>query len=962
MMQGEWIRKPKAGTSIVFVHGILSSGETCWRHENNSYWPELLKNESEFEPAGIYVFTYQTDLFSGTYRLGDIVDALKEHMRLDDVLKSERIIFVCHSMGGIVVRKFLVERTVDLIERKTEIGLFLVASPSLGSSYANWLSPLAKILGHMQADVLRFGQDNAWLNDLDKEFINLKEAGKLKIKGLELTEDKFVLLKKWWRKQIVEPFAGARYFGEPYKVPLSDHFSIAKPDGKDAIQHRKLCEFIRGLGQPPQPKEPPVSPTPGGKVGIWVARFRGDEAQYANQRDIIQHLQRVLKNEPELKNLIEVRELPLDIPSTLSDEEIDKFLQTLSKQHNAPIIIWGEITTILNVKRLTPWVAFIKPSGKDPKSYPLNPVSERILLQEEQQQVLQLSGAVPLPPERIREPLQLGRYVIAVTYYDRSEWDKAAFHFNEFIKARSNADEIDPELYSFAGAANMLAFDGGRNAALGYSAIDYFAIAVRQKENKARWRDCANLHFNLGIVHWFLADQEEKPQENWRKSFETFQKAVDLYTKIQDRRGVALCYSNMSMAYRAMAKQGINIEANLKSAIEALKKAAAYWETEQNWIEYGTRMAAQGLTYAWLAREGIEPVNNLRQAIDTLLIAARMRREGNDKKDCAEVLNSLALTYERLADMGIEEIANLENAVKTFEESAAIFNVIDKKRCAGVLSTLGTTYRKIAVKGVQPEQNHRNAIRVLCNAAAIWNEQQEWIMYGNIQSVLGDSYRELAKLNDSSEENIDAAVECFRKAASTWEQQNKWDQYAKEQKNIAVTFWRLAPNGNESKIIESLLEAFAAYEDKLFDYSAAYELANQWFQDAPSDLYAELSLSEASFTTARFSEAEEHLAIALLHSQLGALGIPYRLLEIATLLALNKVETIRDRLQTLHSSVVNEDFSGVAPWQFQGIKNFLKHNDKLGPYSAPLMDLFTALEVKDGKLFLELLAKVNDFI
>lgn len=43
-MQGEWIRRPQGtAASAVFVHGILSSGETCWLNVNGSYWPELLK-------------------------------------------------------------------------------------------------------------------------------------------------------------------------------------------------------------------------------------------------------------------------------------------------------------------------------------------------------------------------------------------------------------------------------------------------------------------------------------------------------------------------------------------------------------------------------------------------------------------------------------------------------------------------------------------------------------------------------------------------------------------------------------------------------------------------------------------------------------------------------------------------------------------------------------------------------
>ena len=55
-------------------------------------------------------------------------------MRLDDdVLASDRLVFVCHSMGGIVVRKYIIERAAfELIRPGREINLFLVASPLLG--------------------------------------------------------------------------------------------------------------------------------------------------------------------------------------------------------------------------------------------------------------------------------------------------------------------------------------------------------------------------------------------------------------------------------------------------------------------------------------------------------------------------------------------------------------------------------------------------------------------------------------------------------------------------------------------------------------------------------------------------------------------------------------------------------------------------------------------------------------
>ena len=112
-MKGKWIRElgeTEPQTVVVFVHGVLSNGETCWRHENGTYWPELLSRHQATGDVGIYEFTYHTDFFSGSYNLSDIVDALREHLRLDGVNRARKIVFVAHSMGGIVARRYVVQR------------------------------------------------------------------------------------------------------------------------------------------------------------------------------------------------------------------------------------------------------------------------------------------------------------------------------------------------------------------------------------------------------------------------------------------------------------------------------------------------------------------------------------------------------------------------------------------------------------------------------------------------------------------------------------------------------------------------------------------------------------------------------------------------------------------------------------------------------------------------------------
>lgn len=245
MNQGRWVRKAKNGLNVIFIHGINSS-EDCWRNKNGFYWPKLLEDESELADTGIYVFSYRTGINTGSYSLSDIVDSLREYFILDDLISSAGVIFVCHSMGGIVTRRFLVNQYSMLIERElNRIGLFLLASPSLGSEYANMLGLVSSALGHTQASALRFSQDNVWLNDLDKDFINLQTNKNLQIKGKELIEDLPLYGKGFIRRQVVEPFSGAKYFGNSFKVPGSDHSTIAVPAGRDGVQHRLLVQFIK---------------------------------------------------------------------------------------------------------------------------------------------------------------------------------------------------------------------------------------------------------------------------------------------------------------------------------------------------------------------------------------------------------------------------------------------------------------------------------------------------------------------------------------------------------------------------------------------------------------------------------------------------------------------------------------------------------------------------------------------
>lgn len=246
------LRPSRNGSSIVFVHGILSGPIVAWENQSGSFWPRLVYEDEGLTDFGLYLFAYRADALSGGYSLEDAVDAMRDYLRLDGVLEDDRnqlLIFVCHSMGGIVARRYVVANQLTLVERKTKIAIFLVASPSLGAQYANFVAAVAPLY-NAQLDVLRFSETNQWLNTLDRDFLNLKEGGKLSISGRELVEDQFIARRNLFRfRQIVPPWSGAKYFGNPIKIAGSDHISIAKPAGPSDLQHRLLIDFVKSFSQ-----------------------------------------------------------------------------------------------------------------------------------------------------------------------------------------------------------------------------------------------------------------------------------------------------------------------------------------------------------------------------------------------------------------------------------------------------------------------------------------------------------------------------------------------------------------------------------------------------------------------------------------------------------------------------------------------------------------------------------------
>lgn len=260
ILKGEnnfWYRTKNSDVVIVFVHGIFSDSRDCWTAKNQTvpvgelYWPDLIGKDTRLGDLNIFMGGFFTAIDANSY---DFFDCSKELFsalgRLDEfqnptVLSFSKIVFVCHSTGGIVARHMLFKQQRAFQDK--EVGLVLIASPSSGSELASALDGLASIYNSKLAQQLTV--DSEAIKDIDKNFKDLvhDDNRPFTLIGVEAYENRFIIHRKWFpdRIRVVTEASAGKYFGAPVQLPATDHFSAVKPTRATDPQHTLFVDFLK---------------------------------------------------------------------------------------------------------------------------------------------------------------------------------------------------------------------------------------------------------------------------------------------------------------------------------------------------------------------------------------------------------------------------------------------------------------------------------------------------------------------------------------------------------------------------------------------------------------------------------------------------------------------------------------------------------------------------------------------
>lgn len=253
-----WYHLNDSSSVIVFVHGIFSDSLGCWLSKEEgraTYWPQLVTEDARLQDPAVFLGGFYTAIDAGQYDISDCAKELLSGLAVPDAqlhrtpLEQKRIIFICHSTGGIVAR-YLLTRYPDMFKEK-EVGLLLLASPSYGSKLADTLGGLGSFYDNQLSLHLKWGNDV--LKNLDDEFKELLERKTIPhLVGIEACENHFILHRKLLpdRRFVVERESAGRYF-TVRMLKDTDHFSTVKPTGFDHPAHKLLVEFwLRYYGPP----------------------------------------------------------------------------------------------------------------------------------------------------------------------------------------------------------------------------------------------------------------------------------------------------------------------------------------------------------------------------------------------------------------------------------------------------------------------------------------------------------------------------------------------------------------------------------------------------------------------------------------------------------------------------------------------------------------------------------------
>jgi len=234
-------------TDVVFVHGLDGDAMSTWHPKDASdkFWPKWLG--IEFPSVGIWSLGYNASSLGWKGTAMPLTDrATNVLAMLEAAGVGERpVIFVVHSLGGLLVKQIL--RNGRDFQNKAwaqitsnTIGIVFLATPHSGSDLANYIKHLGTLLrATVTVDELKAHDPS--LRNLNLWFRNNCQSMKIQVEVLYEKQPTHGFV-------VVDPTSSDPGIVGVIPIPIdADHISICKPDSKSHPVYARVRLFVSKL-------------------------------------------------------------------------------------------------------------------------------------------------------------------------------------------------------------------------------------------------------------------------------------------------------------------------------------------------------------------------------------------------------------------------------------------------------------------------------------------------------------------------------------------------------------------------------------------------------------------------------------------------------------------------------------------------------------------------------------------
>ncbi|KAI0148598.1 hypothetical protein GGR57DRAFT_474900 [Xylariaceae sp. FL1272] len=260
---------PDAKVDIILVHGLNGEPQKTWTAKNGVFWPaDLLPASLREARANVLVYGYNADVYSKKhgsnpsdnfiYMHAQTLVTSLTHYRKDEMTSHNPIIWVCHSLGGILVKRALLYSN-DLRTSQHEdyrsiyvstYGIVFLGTPHTGSDIATWGTVLQamsdavvpKSIFQSESVLLKtLKRDNETLQNINSHFLDIYQRFKI----LMAHENHKTDLKGTRMLVVDASSASPQLPGVTYYAIEATHSGMCKFDSKNAPGYRTVATAIR---------------------------------------------------------------------------------------------------------------------------------------------------------------------------------------------------------------------------------------------------------------------------------------------------------------------------------------------------------------------------------------------------------------------------------------------------------------------------------------------------------------------------------------------------------------------------------------------------------------------------------------------------------------------------------------------------------------------------------------------